>query len=222
MKYSLKRTFTALAAAVLLLTGCSSPAAKESAAQSTTLPSPAMLYFPASDAGKTEYNSDIYAVEPFTVTLILPDGWSATERDVSADSTGKPLSLASVFSIYDIFNADGTLVGAIGYNLYEPYESDADSVAVVYSQVRMGSGYRFDTDESYTVVREFDTGKTATVNVLSQLAEDGQSAASAPESVNRGILSYDHDKLVFVALEFDAETTTAEQVQSIAESLQIS
>lgn len=179
------------------------------------------LKFPASDAGKTQYNSKVYAVEPFTAALALPDGWSTAERDVQADNTAKPLGSASVFSVYDIYNADGALVGAIGYNLYEPYESDADSVNIVYAQVRMGSLYCFDTDESYAVVKQTANGAVATADVISVQPQEGQSAAAAEETVNRGILAYDREKQIFVAVELDASAVTAGQQQSMAKSLKI-
>lgn len=178
------------------------------------------LVFPASDAGKTEANSEVYAVEPFSVALTLPDGWSTKERDVTADNTGKPLNLASVFSVYDIYNENNTLVGAIGYNIYEPYEGDADSIGVVYSQVRMGSVYRFDTDDSYTVVSETERGKVATADVILQ-AEEGKPTAAAAETRSLGILAYDNQKHVFVAVELDPSAVTAEQQTAIAKSLKI-
>ena len=57
-----------------------------------------------------------------------------------------------VVRMYDIYDSNQTLVGAIGYSDYEPYEGDKDSVQIVYSTLRLGSVYRFDTDSRYEVV----------------------------------------------------------------------
>ena len=49
---------------------------------------------------------------------------------------------------------------------YEPYEGDKDSVQVVYSALRLGSVYRFDTDSRYDVVKTNKYGTTALTTVV--------------------------------------------------------
>ena len=91
--------------------------------------------------------------------------------------------LNPLYTVYDIYDSDHTLIGAIGYSNYEPYEGDKDSVQVVYSALRLGSVYRFDTDSRYDVVKTNKYGTTALTTVVYQ---DG---ANAEPVNNWGILS---------------------------------
>ena len=58
------------------------------------------LSFPANDYAKTEFNSKIYDMEKFSLSLNLPDGWSAKKREAE----GEEFVMLSVFSKYDILN----------------------------------------------------------------------------------------------------------------------
>ena len=86
---------------------------------------------------------------------------------------------------------------------------------MVYAAVRMGSVYRFDTDESYEVVKETDVGANAVMDVVLQEGGAGGSA-----TLNRGVLAYDRDRAVFVAFELDAGRVTAQQQRDIAASVE--
>lgn len=90
------------------------------------------------------------------ISITLPQGWEFQEKTKKSDTEHEPLMLAGLnplYTVYDIYDSDHTLIGAIGYSNYEPYEGDKDSVQVVYSALRLGSVYRFDTDSRYDVVR---------------------------------------------------------------------
>ena len=154
--------------------------------------------------------------ESFSVSFDLPEGWTASAREPDAgQDVHEPLALASVTSIYDLYDAQGGLAGAVGYSPYEPYEGERDAPAVVYAAVRMGSVYRFDTDESYEVVKETDVGANAVMDVVLQEGGAGGSA-----TLNRGVLAYDRDRAVFVAFELDAGRVTAQQQRDIAASVE--
>ena len=90
------------------------------------------------------------------ISITLPQGWEFQEKTKKSDTEHEPLMLAGLnplYTVYDIYDSDHTLIGAIGYSNYEPYEGDKDSVQVVYSALRLGSVYRFDTDSRYDVVK---------------------------------------------------------------------
>ena len=181
----------------LCLGGCAGRAA----------PQTAVLTFPAQAAQEGE---------SFSVSFDLPEGWTASAREPDAgQDVHEPLALASVTSIYDLYDAQGGLAGAVGYSPYEPYEGERDAPAVVYAAIRMGSVYRFDTDESYEVVKETDVGANAVMDVVLQEGGAGGSA-----TLNRGVLAYDRDRAVFVAFELDAGRVTAQQQRDIAASVE--
>ena len=181
----------------LCLGGCAGRAA----------PQTAVLTFPAQAAQEGE---------SFSVSFDLPEGWTASAREPDAgQDVHEPLALASVTSVYDLYDAQGGLAGAVGYSPYEPYEGERDAPAVVYAAVRMGSVYRFDTDESYEVVKETDVGANAVMDVVLQEGGAGGSA-----TLNRGVLAYDRDRAVFVAFELDAGRVTAQQQRDIAASVE--
>ena len=181
----------------LCLGGCAGRAA----------PQTAVLTFPAQAAQEGE---------SFSVSFDLPEGWTASAREPDAgQDVHEPLALASVTSVYDLYDAQGGLAGAVGYSPYEPYEGERDAPAVVYAAVRMGSVYRFDTEESYEVVKETDVGANAVMDVVLQEGGAGGSA-----TLNRGVLAYDRDRAVFVAFELDAGRVTAQQQRDIAASVE--
>ena len=198
-----KRQLALLCLGVLWLCGCAGHAAPQAEAE----PQAAVLSFPAETAaGEGEF---------FSVSFDLPEGWTVQARDAEAgQDTGEPLALASVTSVYDICNDRGALVGAVGYSPYQPYEGERDAPAVVYATVRMGSVYRFDTDESYEVVKETAVGANAVMDVILQ-----EGGAGGSTTRNRGVLAYNRDCSVFVAFELDAAQVTAEQQRAIASSL---
>ena len=197
-RFKWKRQLALLCLGALCLGGCARRAAPQAEAE--------VLTFPAQAAQEGE---------SFSVSFDLPEGWTASAREPDAgQDVHEPLALASVTSIYDLYDAQGGLAGAVGYSPYEPYEGERDAPAVVYAAIRMGSVYRFDTDESYEVVKETDVGANAVMDVVLQEGGAGGSA-----TLNRGVLAYDRDRAVFVAFELDAGRVTAQQQRDIAASV---
>lgn len=193
IRFEWKRQFALLCLGAVCLCGCAGRAA----------PQAEVLTFPAQEG------------ESFSVSFDLPERWTASAREPDAgQDVHEPLALASVTSIYDLYDAQGGLAGAVGYSPYEPYEGERDAPAVVYAAVRMGSVYRFDTDESYEVVKETDVGANAVMDVILQ-----EGGAGGSTTLNRGVLAYDRDRAVFVAFELDAGRVTAQQQRDIAASV---
>ena len=198
-----KRQLALLCLGVLWLCGCAGHAAPQAEAE----PQAAVLSFPVQAAQEGE---------SLSVSFDLPEGWTVRAREPDAgQDIHEPLALASVTSVYDLYDAQGALVGAAGYSPYEPYEGERDAPAVVYATVRMGSVYRFDTDESYEVVKETDVGANAVMDVILQ-----EGGAGGSTTLNRGVLAYDRDRAVFVAFELDAGRVTAQQQRDIAASVE--
>ena len=152
-----------------------------------------------------------------TISITLPQGWEFQERTKKSDTEHEPLMLAGLnplYTVFDIYDSDHTLIGAIGSSSYEPYEGDKDSVQVVYSALRLGSVYRFDTDSRYDVVKTNKYGTTALTTVVYQ---DG---ANAEPVNNWGILSYNNEKECFVAVELESSFVSENQVLEIARSIE--
>lgn len=193
-----------LCAGALWLCSCAGQAAPQAGPEQPA----AVLSFPAQKVASG-------AGEAFSVSFDLPEGWTVEAREPDAgQGVHEPLALASVTSIYDLYDAQGGLAGAVGYSPYEPYEGERDAPAVVYAAIRMGSVYRFDTDESYEVVKETDVGANAVMDVVLQ-----EGGAGGSTTLNRGVLAYDRDRAVFVAFELDAGRVTAQQQREIAASV---
>lgn len=174
------------------------------------------LQFPAYQDGKTELNTTIYEIEPFILSIALPDGWEAklpatTERESNVGFT----------PVY-LFNGE-THVGTIFYNTFALYEGNdvppGDFYKTVYPELRLGSLYQW---QDYMPVATTDVAETATATVYIKKEVVGQSAAAWPTLEVPGILSYNKDLLVYIGIQFEEDTVTDEQLVSIAESIHIS
>lgn len=89
----------------------------------------------------------------------------------------------------------------------------------VYNQIALGNDYQFDVRDSYTVVKKSDVGETAIVDVYySPVLFTSSDSESAPK-INYGILSYNSDKSVYVAFEFDSSVID-ETIAYIADSVE--
>ena len=133
--------------------------------------------------------------------------------DYSCMNEEQYITVQSIHNIYDIYDKNHVLVGAVGYSTYEPYEGDRDSVQIVYSALRLGSVYRFDTDNKYDVIQTTERGTTALTTVIFL---DG--ANSEPVN-NLGFLAYDNEKECFVAIELEASAVSESQALEIAKSI---
>ena len=166
---------------------------------------------------KIEFSAQESEQSNCTISITLPQGWKFQEKTKKSGTELEPLMLAGLnllYTMYDIYDSNQTLVGAIGYSDYEPYEGDKDSVQIVYSTLRLGSVYRFDTDSRYEVVKTNKYGTTALTTVVYQ---DG---ASVEPVNNWGILSYNNEKECFVAVELESNFVSEEQVLEIAKSIE--
>jgi hypothetical protein len=159
------------------------------------------LTFPGEDAGTD--------ISPFTVTLTLPSGWSLTDT-----ATEDAFPIFPVLSKRGLSNAEEEAVGAIGFSPYEPVEGAEDDPRAIYSQIALGNDYKFNVRDMYTVIQENDDGETAITTV-----DYAASINNGAEKANRGIVAYNRDKRVYVAIELDSDSLSDEQAEAIAQSL---
>ena len=82
---------------------------------------------------------------------------------------------------------------------------------MVYNQLMLGSVVNWDND--YTVVRQWPSGCSATVQVMEQEA--------AGAVYHPGILAYDRDLLVYVAIELEEGRLSRQEIWELAESLEL-
>ncbi len=173
------------------------------------------ITFPAHTAEKTEYNAQIFEITPFTTEISLPKGWTvkqAGEEGLYLDGL-----LASTLYIYDTNN---DCVGAMGYTVFEQYEETDNIPMAIYNQISLGNGYQFNVSDTYTVVASTDAGETALVDV-NYSASHLNNPDYPDGKVNKGILSYDKDKLVYIAFEFEDSAVSEEMCTEIAKSITI-
>ena len=176
---------------------------------------PNAIVFPVSDNAKTEHNAFVYDIESFALSVQLPENWSFWER--SPEVVYLHLIMDAVWSVLDIFDENNELVGAVGYNVYEEYEDAEDDPRAIYNQIALGNHYHFDVRDSYTAIKETETGTTAMADVYYSAQFN-----AGEEKYDKGILSYNRDLLVYIAMEFESGWITDEQLRSIAESVCIS
>lgn len=173
--------------------------------------------FPAYDQ-RTEYNAEIFDIDPFTLYLQLPAGWSI--RAKSETDTAYPLTGA--WTPLGIYNEENLYVGAVGYNLYEEYEGAENDPKAIYSQIALGNDYSFDVrSENYSVITETDNGSTAMTRVYNSPQMSLQLGYGEKETWNKGILCLNRSLKVYVALELDDKKVSDEIWEAVAQSLQL-
>lgn len=178
---------------------------------------PQGIPFPMSVFEKTEYNGAVFDVEDFQVNLLLPEGWTLRESRDNETPHTPHLLYNGAWSRVDILDGQENVVGCIGYNIYELYEGAEDEPAAIYNQIGLGNGYQFDVREAYAPVEDSQyhaavTNVNYSQSFLEGLGEEG-------ERTNRGILAYDSERLVYVAIEFTPDALSEEELKTVAASL---
>lgn len=201
---------------LLMLSGCTQ--ATSTPQTSSDLPDGYTLHqmgFPESDAEKTDINKDIFEVTPFNIQVVLPNGWSVGEFDPQTEN----YLYSGAWSRVAIYDKEENCVGAVGYNIFELDEETEGELMAIYNQIALGNDYRFDVKDSYTVVKKADAGETATVDVYCSPVLSTSSNTDDDPKINYGVLSYNSDKSVYIAFEFDSSVTD-ETIAYIANSIE--
>ena len=176
--------------------------------QSTPAPEPEIRYTPTQITF-----ADTVLGKRILVEFEWPEGWQTGDHDDSGEP-GEDL----ILSRDAIFGTDGSFIGTIGYNTFEPYEGEIDPALyyqTVYSGIRLGAHYFW---EDFSLVAQTDDGETHRATVYYQ-KDNGGSAASWPTFEGDGICIYNKEMAVYIALEFQEGTVEDEVLSHIAESI---
>lgn len=182
-----------------------------------------LIQFPAYSQ-RTQDNAAIFDIEPFYLHLTLPAGWTVKEKG-EGDIKYPLMGAWSPLGIYDDKNR---YIGAVGYNIYEEYEGSEDVPQAIYNQIALGNNYQFDAQlaseergGAYKGVVKKSRGETAvtlvytSANISKELGYDGK------EVINKGILSYNNELLVYIAIELDGKRVSEQEQLRIAQGLKI-
>ena len=172
------------------------------------------ILFPNGKDEITEYNKEILAIDPFTISFVLPCGWNIESEKPNANSY---IYNATVFSTQYIYNENNICVGAVGYNVIPDLSEDELIPAAIYGQIAIGNGYRFDIREKYDIIKSSDTYESALTDVYYSNVFNNDNG----EKLNKGIVMYDTTIGVYIAFEFDSNTLIEKDYNKIAESLEI-
>lgn len=171
-------------------------------------PSQGTLTFPAYQEGREDYNAAVYDIEPFRVALSLPEGWSVR--------VPPPEERRTSYAFTPLWLYQGEeYAGSIAYNTFEIYPDVPEEgfYRMVYNQLMLGSVLNWDNE--YRVVRDLGSEEVATVQIM-----ESQGAAG-PMEKRPGILAYDRDRLVYVAIDLQNGHLSDREVWELAESIQI-
>ena len=176
------------------------------------------IEFPAHQFMRTEYNAAVLDIQPFTLSLELPEGWSVQVPDGSEYSE---YVISSENSVVYLCNEDHVRVGTVDYDTFElSYEgADADNeipYRAVYSDLMLSNHRTWDCD--YTVVKNEGSVNAATCKILSSAMASG----TGEEETTPAALAYNSELFVYVKLSFDDGTVTEAQLEAIARSIDIS
>lgn len=179
------------------------------------------VWFPTSFDNRTEHSAAIYDIEPFRMSIELPEGCVITsdfEDPDDAQSGWSPLDI----------QLNGHSVGTADYNIFEIYPGsppihEGNFYRMVYNQLMLGNQGNW--DNGYTVVKQDDTSENA-VTKISYIDPEVYGSGRPPEpdeiSYQPGILAYNTELLVYVNIRLDDGVFTEEQIEDIARSIVMS
>lgn len=179
------------------------------------------VWFPSSFENRTEHSAAIYDIEPFKMSIELPEGCVITSEFEN------PEDALIGWSPMDI-QLNGKSVGTADYNIFEIYPDsppihEGSFYRMVYNQLMLSNQGNWDHD--YTVVKQDETSENAVtkINVIDPEVY-GSGRVPEPEEISYkpGILAFNTDLLVYVNISLDEGVFTDEQIKDIAESIVLS
>ena len=177
----------------------------------------ATIRFPATFPNLTQYSAEIYGVEPFQVSIRLPEGCALSTdylTPANADSGWSPVEL----------QMDGKVVGVMDYNIFELY-LDAPAIhepgfyRMVYNQLMLSVQGNWDND--YTVVRQDEISENA-VTRIAVIEDYGNGRSDNPIHDLPGILAYNTELQVYVNIQLEDGVFTDTQIADMAASITLS
>lgn len=154
----------------------------------------------------------------FTLSLELPQGWSAEEIDPRVPTSG-------VFAVESVltytrgyrFFCGGAYVGSL---MCKQYEAEPDSPNwAIYAQLVYGTQYSWDTALFYKIISDNSAWCAATTEVSYSAAAARADGLGDQEIENYGVLAYSKAAPVYIAFEIDSSQLSERQLAAIAKSV---
>ncbi len=179
------------------------------------------VWFPSSFENRTEHSAAIYDIEPFKMSIELPEGCVITS------DFENPEDALTGFSPMDI-QLNGRSVGTADYNIFEIYPDsppihEGNFYRMVYNQLMLSNQGNWDND--YTIVKQDETSENAVTKIYvidPEVYGSGRTPEPEEISYKPGILAFSTDLLVYVYISLDEGVFTDEQIKEIAESIVLS
>ncbi len=164
---------------------------------------PETVSFPAYLDNRTEYNSYVFDVLPFELSISLPEDWRISIPEGEERTGG--------FSRVDITDVYGNDLGDIDFFVYEP-QPDMPYVGI-YNQIMLNSMVSWDNE--YTPVKQEEGFTSATCFIRSDDPEYSQMN-------DCGILAHSDELGAYVQISIDSEIVEPELHTAIAKSVELS
>ena len=162
-----------------------------------------------------------------TLSTPFPEGWRFEKRPPDEGYSSKYLMMNVIGYIHDIYDENGNHIGAIGCNRYDVTDKYIQNRQAIYSAIGVANGYHFSTqpadseDGFYSTAAVSLYGASATTKVYYAPYMAENAGYPKEERYNHGILCYEEKLNLYVAMEFDRDALTEEQIQYLAERTQI-
>ncbi len=146
----------------------------------------------------------------------------------SEEGKGDNLPLSDVFItsiIYEVNGEERKPVGYIGYSEFTPYTQEISAEKyheTVWPSLRLGSFYNWN---GFEPVKSDETGESGMVQIqyknVTEIPNYPGAMASVPELESLGVLAYNKDLGVYVAVAFAPGVIDVRQAQQIAKGIKI-
>ncbi|MBR2027922.1 MAG: hypothetical protein IKA10_02880 [Oscillospiraceae bacterium] len=159
-----------------------------------------------------------------SVGIHMPEGWSFESRNIQTNERPEYLTLDDSFGdCFDIYNNKGENVGAMGVVYYTEHMGAENSLMAIYGPVALPNMYNFDLNEHYIVADSDENGnwEKATTKVYHSPQLNRDLGKAEVTTYGDGILAYNRECLVFVAMEFKEDYFSDGELKYIAQSLSI-
>lgn len=183
---------------------------------------PVAITFPAHQYAENSYNDELLDIEPFTLSVSLPEGWytALPERSEYDDIDGLLVESSAVY----IYDENGKQTGKVDYNTFDLEALAAQGVDIteklpyraVYSDIMLANHLTWDCD--YTEVRTDGAVTSATCKVMMSALISG----TGETEYFPAALAYNSELQVYVQFRFDEGSITDAELAALAYSVDIS
>lgn len=172
---------------------------------------------PATFPNLTRYSAEIYGVEPFQVSIRLPEGCTLSTDFLDPEHARAGWSPVEL-------QMDGRAVGVMDYNIFELYPDgpaihEPGFYRMVYNQLMLSAQGNWDND--YTVVSQTGVSENA-VTKIATVEDYGNGRSDGPVRYSPGVLAYNTELLVYVNISLADGAFTGDQIADMAASITLS